>query len=182
MTDSKRLTILKALTDLLEGIDNTPPDPLPEGWTPEYQHNLSGRVGRGVSVVSANQALPFVTILEYPTVEFTSDFVGQHDKFKHQWDLMIQGWAREEIGDESNNPTDPVYLLMADVQKRLARIRDMGGAHAPGADYMLGGLLTGFDMTPGTVRPADENSNVPCFYLRVRLGVAETTGDPYALT
>lgn len=182
MTDSKRLTILKDLTDLLEGIDNTPPETPPEGWTPEYQHNLAGRVLRGVAVVSANQPLPCVSILEYPTVEFTSAFVGQQQKHRFLWDLMIQGWAEPAIGEEDTNPTDPCYLLMADVQKRLARIADMGGAGAAGPDFMLGGLVTEFNMTPGMVRPADENSNVPCFYLRVRLGVAETTGDPYALT
>lgn len=180
MTDSKRLTVLKALTDLLKTITNVPPDdPPPEGWEPEYQHDLSSSVVRGLAVIPADMAVPLVSVIEYPQVEYTAKFVGGQRRYQHDWDLMIQGWTA--VPEDDTDPTDPCYLLMADVQKALARILDDGGEMSKGPDYMLGGLVAGFEMTPGTVRPADENSSYPCFYLRVRVRVAETVSDPYSL-
>ena len=170
MIDSKRLEVLKALTALLNTVteDNG------------YQHDLSASVVRGVPVISANASLPLVSIIEFPQVEFTSQWVGNGRRYKHSLDLMIQGWTDVPDGEDGDmNPTDPCYRLLADVQKCLARIMDDGGSGNPGPDYMLGNRATRFDMTPGIVRPADENSSVPCFYLRVRIEVAETTSDPY---
>lgn len=169
MADSKRLTVLKSLTTLLETIT------VANG----YQHTLTGAVFRGRLKYDDNAPLPMLSIIEYPQVEYTAKFVGSgQKKYKHGWDLMIQGWA-EGTGQ---HPTDKAHLLLADVQKALAAIGNDGGAQAPGASFMLGGLISQIEMTPGLVRPADENSSVPCFYLRVKVEVAENPSDPYSLS
>lgn len=175
VVDSKRLTVMKALCTLLEGIT----------VAGGYQHTMTGKVSRGVPVLGANEDLPWINVLEFPKldteVQWTGGSTSGKQKYKHQWELVIQGWTATPTGaDATMNPTDPTYRLLADVQKRLARIVDMGNGGAPGADYMLGGLVSNFDWSPGMVRPVDENSSTPCFYLRVRIEVAETTSDPYA--
>lgn len=173
MADSKRLDVLKALCTLLAGV--TPGN--------GYAHDLSapGAVVRGVPVLSANDPLPCVSVLEFPKLDTDVQYVGSQKKQSFDWDLVIQGWTAVPA-TITTNPTDPTYALMADVQKRLALVMDDGGSGSPGPNYLLGRRIAGFQMAPGMVRPADENSSTPCFYLRVRIRVAEKVSDPYDLS
>lgn len=173
MADSKRLDVLKALCTLLAGV--TPAN--------GYQHDLSqaGRVVRGVPVLSANDPLPCVSVLEFPKLDTDVQYTGGQKKQSFEWDLVIQGWTATPATITAN-PTDSTYLLMADVQKRLALVMDDGGNSNPGPNYLLGRRIAGLQMAPGMVRPADEASSTPCFYLRVRIKVAEKVSDPYDLS
>lgn len=170
MADSKRLAVLKALTDLLKTIT------VANG----YQHDMASKVSRGLPVLAANEKVPWINVLEFPKLDTEVSWVGGQSFYSHWWELVIQGWTATPTGaDSAVNPTDPCYTLLADTQKCLAQIMNDGGRGAPGVNYMLGGLIAEFDWSPGMVRPADENSSTPCFYLRVRTKVAETTSDPY---
>jgi hypothetical protein len=165
--DSLRLTILKDLTALLQGIT------LANG----YQHDLSTSVFRGRMSFSDDTALPCVSILEPLNPDREPLVTDQGMRQKDNWVLLIQGW----VEDDHENPTDPAHLLMADVKKRLALAMQTDLSHIPNPLYMLGGKVVGVYVEPGTVRPADENSVRAFFFLRIVLQVVEHLDDPYLL-
>lgn len=170
MADSKRLQIQKKLTELLQTI--TPAN--------GYQFDLSGtgedrKVYRGRGVISDEEPLPMVNILESFNPDRDPFEVGGHER-RHQtdsWVLQLQGWA----ADDKDNPTDPAHNLMADVKKCLARI-----ITEDDPSFLLEGLVADAAIEPGTVRPPDENSSRAFFWLRIRLNVDENVGDPYDIT
>ena len=45
--------------------------------------------------------------------------------------------------------------------------------------YLLGGLINGLDIEPGTVRPPDQNSAKAYFWMRVILKFTENVRDPF---
>lgn len=175
--DSKRLTIAKAISAHLEtevAIAN------------DYQHDLAGRVFRGRSFIAADESLPMVNILEalnpdrYPARAGGDDRVQAPEQHEG-WVLLVQGWAK----DDKVNPTDPAHLLMADVKKALAKI--LTGPHpmtglGGHAAFNLGGLITGMEIEPGTVRPPEEVSGLAYFYVRVIVKFVEKVSDPYDLS
>lgn len=167
MADSKRLTILKALTTLLEGI--TPAN--------GFDHDLSGKIYRGRNQFSSEEPLPAVSILEGLNPDRQPDPAGGNIKRaqKDDWILLVQGW----VDDDKTHPTDPAHNLMADVKKRLAKIVDDSDNNT---DFMLGDLIADLAMEPGTVRPPDELSARAYFYMRIVLTVVERVYDPYSLT
>ena len=166
MTDSKRLTILKALTAHLQGI--TPAN--------GYQHDLSTAVHRGRVAFGNDTALPCVNILEPLNPDREPRIADAVLVQKDDWVLLIQGW----VDDDESNPTDPAHLLMADVKKRLALLM-IDPLRDPNPAYMLGGKVANVFIEPGTVRPPDENSARAYFYLRIVLSVVEHLDDPYRL-
>ena len=163
MADSKRLTILKALTTLLESIT------IANG----YQHTLTGRVLRGHAVIG-DRPLPLVSIIESFNPDREPDEAGGHQSRvqKDKWILLVQGW----VDDDFDNPTDPAHLLLADVKKCLSRL-----INDDDAEYCLGGLIVNARIEPGVVRPPDENSAKAFFWLRLQLEVTERLDDPYSL-
>lgn len=165
MADTKRLAILRALTNLLAEDVAT---------ANGYQHDLAGRVWRGrVNFSAVDTALgPQVTIIEALNPDRDMQVAGWQPTNKDGWILLLQGLAP----DDRDNPTDPAHVLMGDVKRALAQI-----AVTTSPRYMLGGLVAGFAMEPGTVRPPDEASVMAYFYLRVRLTVVEHLPDPYRL-
>lgn len=167
MADSKRLQILKALTAHLETIR------VANG----YQHNLNGRVYRGRAVFGSETPLPCVTLMESLNPDRNPLDAGDGLVQRDLWVLLVQGWT--DSGDE-DHPIDEAHNLMADVKKCLGQIMNDGPPHKPNLSYMLGGIIDGFRMEPGTVRPPDENSARAYFYLRVVIDVAEKLEDPYA--
>lgn len=166
MTDSKRLTILKALTEHLQGI--TPAN--------GYQHDLSAAVYRGRVAFGNDTVLPAVNILEPLNPDREPRVTDGGLLQKEDWVLLIQGW----VDDDESSPTDPAHLLMADVKKRLALLMKDPYPTANPA-YMLGNKVAGVFIEPGTVRPPDENSARAFFYLRIVLSVTEHLDDPYRL-
>lgn len=176
MSDSKRLTTLKALSAHLEeevSIANG------------YKHDLAGSVFRGRTFFDTDDQLPAVSILENPDPDRFPARAGGDDYQApvqlDRWTLLIQGWAE----DDKQNPTDPAYELMADVKKALAKIlKDAHPITGAGKhpSHMLGGLISGMTMEPGTVRPPMEQvSSFAFFFMRIVLKFVEDTNDPYSL-
>lgn len=166
MTDSKRLTILKALTTHLQGIT------VANG----YQHDLANAVYRGRLSFSEETPLPCINILEPLNPDREPRVTDGGLLQKEDWVLLIQGW----VDDDDVNPTDPAHLLMADVKKRLSLLM-VEPYRNPNPAYMLGSKVAGVFIEPGTVRPPEENSARAYFYLRVVLQVVEHLDDPYRL-
>lgn len=163
MADTKRLAIAKALTALLENevaVSNG------------YLHDLAGKVHRGRVTFGIREALPRVALVETLNPDREPMRAGWQPTQKDSLILLVQGHAE----DDQENPTDPAHLLMGDVKKALAKIGLTTSEH-----HMLGGLIAGFNMEPGIVRPPDDLSSVAYFYLRVRLEVVEYLADPFRL-
>lgn len=166
MADSKKLTILEALTDLLRTIDGTG----------DYDNDVSETVFRGRAIYSANDPLPMLSILEAPRPGF-GDYAGADNVRSETWTLMIQGWAF----DDATNPTDNLYRFMADVErclKAVVEIRtDGSGRPVNRTVYLLGGLVVDFRFGPGVVRPANEGvSAKACFFMPVTMRLAGDVG------
>lgn len=163
MADSVRLSVLKALTDHLEAIS----------VSGGYNYNLRGAVFRGRGRFGDADPETMVSILENPRPDFGS-FVGDKATRSEQWPLLIQGWCP----DDKDNPSDPVYGLLDDVERRLATIvveDPMTGSPKFPDLYLLGGKITDLSITPGVVRPPTEGvSSRAFFYLPVRVGLAYT--------
>jgi len=139
------------------------------------------RVFRGRAWFGDNDPIPMVSVLEgvspadevdEPPVDTTT---GEYD-----WPLLIQGF----VDDDPEHPTDPAYLLLADVRRRLAveKRRKAPGSHQP--DPLGLGLgknrITKISIGPGVVRPADDVSSRAYFWLTVILRVVDNASDPYA--
>lgn len=163
MADSKRLTILKALTNHLAADVS-----IANG----YNVDLAGAVWRGRASFSIDEPVPRVTIIEALNPDREMKPAGGKEAQKDGWILLILGHAE----DDRDNPTDPAHQLMADIKKSLGKI-----ALRTEPAYMLGHLIADIDIEPGTVRPPDEQSALAYFHLRVRLTVVERLFDPYRL-
>lgn len=169
MPDSKQLRAIKKLCTLLSGI--TPAN--------GYDFDLTGRVFRGRSILTVDDAEDCLSILEFPRQEFTVP-VGTGAVRNDQWQLMVQGWPR----DDPENPSDSAYALKAAVEHRLSRIiaekPDGRGPEFP-EDYRLGRELTTFTILPGVVRPPEDGaSRLAMFYMPIIAGIKVNMADPYA--
>lgn len=173
MTDSYRLTIMKRLSALLEGTE------LDNGET------LAGKVFRGRSTFGNESPDTMISILE-ATKPGDPVYVGDRAERKSLWPLIIQGWTK----NDTENPTDPVYQMMAAVEVRLARIVEKSehtGDPAYPSDFMLGSggagkkrLITQVEFGPGVVSPArDQVSSRAFFFMPIWVTFVETTGKPY---
>lgn len=150
-----------------------------------YQHDLQGAFRGRAFFTTKDDPVPMLSILEnvdpdrYPPAAGRNGY--EHETYNEGWVLLIQGFAV----DDKENPTDPAHYLMADVRKALAKIAYRGSpteARPTGDLYMLGGLLTGFKMEPGVVRPPFEQvSETAFFWMRVTLKISEDPNDPYKL-
>lgn len=180
--DPKQLRVLKKLVAHLEGIN--PDNDDPHTGDP-YAVDLRGKVYRGRSLLTIDDAEDAISILEFPRQEIYQP-VGDHGLVRlHSWNLMVQGWP----ADDPVNPSDPAYALLALVEMRLARLvaelpqGRMGGVYPDeymlgkhGADYELASLI----IAPGIVRPPeDAASRLAMFYMPLVLGVRLNVADPY---
>lgn len=173
-----RLYVLQKLTDHLAGIT------VADG----YEHDLTGKVHRGVAVFTADSnqwPLPLLSILESPKPGNAS-FTGEdYSERAETWELLVQGWTNDDI----DNPTDNAHWLMADVESRLGLLNgedEYGRSYSP--EYHLlgdhpdgsGKLIAGITFGPGVVRPpTDHVSSKAFFYLPVRIMLAYDSGQPY---
>lgn len=167
MAESKRLQILKRLTDHLKGIDGAYP----------YDHDLRENVFRGRTLYGAGDPLPLVSILEGKAADYGSFADDVQSVRKDSWLLLIQGWVK----DDTLNPTDSVYPLLADVEMRLSDIvaTENGKAKFSGV-YMLGGLISSLTIAAPVVRPPDDQevSSKAFFYLPVLVGLKSDLTKP----
>lgn len=168
MADHIKLQVLKELTAHLEGIT------LANG----YQHDLKGKVFRGRAVLGANEQVPILNILETPSP--LDGFFADEQKTRRldTLVLLVQGWAE----DDARNPTDPVYPLLADVQRRLSDIVSLDeGTNRPRwpGVYMLKGLISDMDIGQDAVRPAQEGVSAKAFfYMPIRITLPVNLIDP----
>jgi hypothetical protein len=166
MADSKRLTILKKLTAHLEGMDGGAP----------YEHDLRGKVFRGRTMYGAGDPIPLVSILEGKATDYGQFADEFQTRRKDSWLLLIQGWTK----NDTENPTDPVYALLADVELRLSDLiaTDNGRPKFSGA-YLLGGLISSLTIAAPVVRPPDDGvSDKAFFYLPVLVGLESDLTKP----
>lgn len=162
--DPFRLQVLKALTDVLLGV--TPAN--------GFQHDLTGRVFRGRQVFGADDPIPMVSILEPADMNIEVERPNLGGAFHARHDLLIQGFAE----DDHDNPTDPAYRLLADVQKVIAQENRRGDSY----DVLgFGGRVKPMKVGQPVVRPPDGSvADTAFFWLMVSLDYAENHLDPFA--
>lgn len=162
-----RLRILDALTASLKQITTA------NG----YQHDLSSAVFRGRIAYGEDDPLPMVSILEPPVPPDKLPDPEDGTSQDTELELLIQGFVK----DDKENPTDPAYILMADVKRRLAYEKQRPGQQGDGTF----GRTLGFDeigvlrIGSGTVRPADEVSAKAYFWLNITIQFAEDLDEPF---
>lgn len=169
MPDPLRLRVLKKLGAELEKITKA------NGYTVD----LNGKVFRGRDVFDRHDPVPMVSILESILEKDQLQAPPAGPSKAGPWELLLQGWA----DDDKDNPTDPAYYLLAEVQKRLVEITRMPylDPNRRGCDILqMGGIITALKFSRGVVRPADEVSSKAYFWLKVELDLVENLLDPYA--
>lgn len=175
-----RLRVMRALTELLEGIK---PD---SNSQVVYVNDLSDKVFRGRNWFGESDPLPMVALLETPLANDQFDSPEEAPGSTGTWDISIQGFCE----DDKKNPTDPAYVLAADVVQCLAieraraekERRQTGKVQRP----LLGirgpnGNAAVLDMQIGSpvCRPPDEISGKAYFWLQITLTMAEDLERPY---
>lgn len=169
MPDPFRLRALKNLTALLGGIS------VANG----YKTDLAGRVFRGRLHFGDDDPVPMVSILEPPAPHEGLDLPEGASLFNGWMDLVVQGF----VDDDADNPTDPAYVLLADVRQALAaeKRRAETASHGSTGVRLLGmeGKVVDLEIGLGVVRPADETSDKAYFWLPLRLRIAENALTPY---
>lgn len=164
-----RLRVLKRLTEELTKI------------TPEngYTFDLTDRVHRGRDTFGQSDDVPMLSILESILEKDQVQALPGGTHKAGPWELLIQGWADNDL----ENPTDPAYHLLAQVQKRLVEVSRMSylNPNRRGYDILqMGGTITDLRYSRGVVRPADDVSAQAYFWLKVELDLVENLLDPYA--
>lgn len=157
--ESKRLTILKALTAHLEGMT---------------EYDVAGKVWRGRTRPADESKQPFIIMFEMPPEDF-QDHADQRTS-SMPWYIGVQGY----IVPDRVHPTDPAHNLMAAVKKRLGMLTDDGGASSMPDEWMLGGLVENIEVDGGMCFEDDETTNCCYFALKLTLTLVENLGNPYA--
>lgn len=175
MADPFRLRVLKALTDHLKTITpaNGYQSDLSDFTAPDGF--LSPRVFRGRDSFGESDSLPFVSILEDFRPDEQTMGSPSSTSGTGEWRLLIQGFVK----DDPTNPTDPAYILAADVLKALIAARK--------ARYDILGFgsampcVADLRFKQPVVRPADnEVSLTSFFFITVTLKLAENLENPFA--
>lgn len=164
MIDTFRLTVLKSLTAALAEIT----------VAGGYQHDLPDKIVRGRVVLTAEDGdPPIIAINEKPVFpeNLQAESSGQS---LTKLELLLQGFAP----DDRKNPTDPAYLLLGDVQKRLAQEK----VRHDGFDILgFKNRITSIRIGQGVVRPPDGVvSDTAFFWLPLTLEFAENQSNPIA--
>ena len=179
MSDSKQLLILKAFTLHLEGMNPTAIDP---GTEDNYLIDMRAKVVRGRTTLGAaeDDSPPVLSFLEKPSPEVGIPAGEQGVRRLENWTLLLQGFAP----DDKKNPTDPAYLLKAQVEQRLSQIIEIdpstGDPVFPDV-YLLGSLIIGLTIGQGVVRPPDKQvSPTAFFYLPLIVKMKTDVSKPYS--
>lgn len=168
---SKKLKIMKALTDHLEGIVPTWTDFPGHGADFACPYDLSKSVFRGRVEFGDEVKEPFLAILEAPR-QIDPNGGGSGRLLQDEdWTILIHGFAK----DDKKNPTDPAYDLLAWVQMRLARITTEARNGARGGlypnEWRLGNLIGEVRYQIPIVRPGKDNvSDTAYFYMPISVG------------
>jgi len=164
MIDSARLKILKALTSVLEEIT------VANG----YQFDLTNAVFRGRLNLGPDDPVPCLAINEKPVFPDQLEIPRGGTSTLVNLELLVQGFVK----DDPRHPTDSAYLLLADVQKRLAEEK----RRKEGFDLLrLDKRVTDLKLGQGVVRPPDQVvSDAAYFWLPLTLEFGEKLHDPFA--
>lgn len=181
-----RLRILRNLSETLETIN---PTTLGEDGQPLYKGEIFGQpldlrnaVFRGRNKLGDESPQITVAILESPQQPDLSRQPDSADKSYDNWELLIKG----DIVDDKKNPTDNCHILMAAVKQclNLERKRQTNTIPQLGSSNILHmqGAVDRLDVSPGIVRPSEENiSPYSFFWLVVTLRIVEDRSNPYRL-
>lgn len=167
MADHKRLQILKRLTTHLQGIT------VANG----FENDIGERVYRGRTSFGSETEIPALSLLESKPVDYGTYADEQKTVRMDSWTLLLQGW----VEDDQENPTDPVYSLLADVEMRLAQVIALNSSGKPKYPtlYRLGGLINGMTLAQPIVRPPDEGlSATAYFYLPIQVDLISDLENP----
>lgn len=177
MPDPQKLVILKAVVDGLKTI--TPAN----GYVSDLSDFDPGdgvstsRVYRGRAFFGDGDPVPMVSVLEAGfDDEVVIDQTEEKPTSEYWWPLIVQGW----VLDDKDNPTDPVYPLLADVRKLFAGEMKRRGQEWSSIFGMDSKLVTGISFSGGRVRPANEISAYAGFHLIVELRITDKADQPYA--
>lgn len=185
--DPFRLRVMKVLTEIIESVqpsDSNSATTASEGL-PQYRNNLAGAVFRGRNMFGTNDPVPMVAILETPIALDQIEPPEEAPKSTGLWDISIQGFCQ----DDKRNPTDPAYVLAADVIMALAYAKTQPArdrARTGKASPLLGILAPNgnpaiLDLRIGSpvCRPPDDISGKSYFWLQITLELAEDLENPY---
>lgn len=139
---------------------------------------MVARVNRGRRYYDEADPLPLVAILEEP-FSFEQDLAPSTGLVRPEpYELILQGFVR----DDSEHPTDPAHVLLADVKRRLVALK-MDEERTGVRIFRIGNQdnsVVSLAFDGGVVRPADEVSAVAHFWLRVSLEVSEDYEQPHS--
>ena len=144
-------------------------------------YSLTGKVFRGRMLIGEEvKPLPVVSLIEAPQTDANAVFTRDYQQGrKDMWNLFVQGM----VDDDPVNPCDAAYHLCAAVESRLARITAVDGISGYPLypqDYLLGNLISDFEIMAPVVRPPEKTvSGSAFFFLPLRVGVAVPVGTPY---
>lgn len=173
-----RLQILVALTELLRGI--TPAN----GYHFDLSTTDDGekRVVRGRQYIGDSEAAYLVSLLEPPSaVEAILNRGADNTARAGEWDIIVQGWARDNDADFETEECDLAYVLAADVHKALASTIKRTRTGRPGAPNILGfgGKVESIKIGTPVIRPTEEVSGYGVFYTILTLKIVEDIADPF---
>lgn len=164
--DSKQLRILKKLCAHLE---------LTSGYDGIICH-------RGLSVISADNLMDTLSLLEAPRPVVGSAAGVGGPKRAEEWTLLLQGWPR----DDKKNPSDPAYAMKAACEHQLSKLLQVnddntGVLNRDGA-VLLGGDISSLTIGQGVVRPPNQEaaSRLAMFYLPLILEITTDVRNPWA--
>lgn len=170
--DPFRLKVQKCLSAALEQISiSVPPQ--------NDVVSLRDRVHRGRQYFGDETDTPFVCILEAldsPAIEYRIQGNGTEPV---PYPLLVQGFLDEV---DRRNPTDVGHYLLAEVKRRFEALKQMEleGSFVfklKTGDYSSS--VSAIDWDAGTVRPSDDVSAIPYFWVRLDLTLVEDVQKPY---
>jgi hypothetical protein len=175
LTNPLRLEIMKRLSDALREI--TPAN----GYVMDYsgaEGTDDNKVFRGRAYFGDESPLPMLSILETPIQPEEAPTPQDATERTVIWELMVQGFFE----DDKQNPTDPAYVGMADVTKRLVEEKAKLNWDEPEEGPLgLGNAIISVRIGTGVVRPPDEVSAKAYFWLVFALELAEDLSDHYTV-
>ncbi|MEG3175870.1 hypothetical protein U1872_06480 [Sphingomonas sp. RB3P16] len=179
-----KLAVLYRLTEIIKAV--TPAN----GFVSDLADFTDGegvameRVFRGRAWFGADDPLPMISVLEgtAPGDDTASEppMINTQGT-DYNWTLLVQGF----VEDAPLHPTDPAYLLLADVRRKLVAERARKLPNDPTTPDVLGlgtgkNRVTEIHVGPGVVRPADDVSGKAYFWLTITLRIFDYAADPYA--
>lgn len=173
---SKKHRVVKALQAHLAGISPAveciPGEP--------YVDDLTDKVFLGRLLYGQNDPDLFVSINEapkpLPTVNAGTNGAG---KRKETLELLVQGF----VPDDKQNPSDPAYRVLAQIERRLAQIIEVDGQGRPAfpEHYLLARIISALTIGQGIVRAPDgQVSTRTMFYLPLAVEFTVNGSNPYA--